>query len=293
MKKKNLVAICVTAAIGLSITGCGSSSTSTTGSTTNTSDTSISTEITTTDNTTSGTTEEPNTDSLPVKGATTKWGQFTFSVPASVTFKGGDVFDENDTRVCSLKVSDFKYFEFKTESEDIMKQKYEYNKSTYTTEQSDISETINGINWTGFQYSDGWGGYGFELYTTVNNTCVRVSSAGYKFDDDLTKSILENFSVSAPEEVSTDITESTTSDNTETSTDTSEATIIGNSDISIVKDSSWNDLMTLIYGLNVDCSDGTSVQADYSNVDLTTAGKYEVIWISDSGAKDISYVIVE
>ena len=293
MKKKNLVAICITAAIGLSITGCGSSSTSTTGSTTNISDTSISTEITTTDNTTSGTTEESNIDSLPVKGATTKWGQFTFSVPASVTFKGGDVFDENDTRICSLKVSDFKYFEFKTESEDIMKQKYEYNKSTYTNEQSNISETINGINWTGFQYSDGWGGYGFELYTTVNNTCVRVSSAGYKFDDPLTKSILENFSVSAPEEVSTDITESTTSDNTEVSTDTLESTLIDISDITITKDSSMDDLVLLMDGLGVTSSDNTKVSYNLEKVDLTKTGKYEVVWTSEGGAKDISYVIVE
>ena len=290
MKKKNLVAICVTATIGLFITGCGSSSTSTTTNSTDTTNTSISTEMTT-DTTAAGITEEFTTQNIP--GTNTTWGQFTFVVPAGVAFKGGDVFDENDTRICSLKVSDFKYFEFKTESADVMKQKYDYNKSTYTTEQSDISKIINGINWTGFQYSDGWGGYGFELYTTVNNTCVRVSSAGYKFDDDLTTSILENFSVAALEEVSTDVTESITSNNTETPTDTSEATIIGNNDISIIKDSSLDDLTTLINGLGVTCSDGTNVQADYSNVDLTTVGKYEVIWISNSGAKDISYIIVE
>ena len=72
---------------------------------------------------------------------------------------------------------------------------YNYNKSTYTNEQEDVSGKYGDIEWTGFQYSDGWGGYGFELIATVNEKPVRVSSAGFKFDSEEAKTILNSLSV--------------------------------------------------------------------------------------------------
>ena len=133
----------------------------------------------------------PNPTPASVTIASTEtWGDYTVGIPADWTFRKGDVLDDNDTRYCSVKRSDFSYFDFKMESEDLAKQHYEYNKNTYTNEQTDVSGTYGDIEWTGFQYSDGWGGYGFELYATVNGKSVRVSSCGFKFDSEEAKTVL-------------------------------------------------------------------------------------------------------
>ena len=125
---------------------------------------------------------------------TVTWGDYTITVPAGFEFKGGDVFDENDTRYFSVKKGSFSYFDFKTESsEDNMNNQYNYNKNTYTNEQTDVKGTFGGIDWTGFQYSDGFGGYGFELYATASGKFLRVSSAGFKFDDAVVKEVLDSF----------------------------------------------------------------------------------------------------
>ena len=141
-------------------------------------------------------TPTPEEDPTPTEAAgltiasTEEWGDFTVGIPAEWTFRKGDVFDENDTRYCSVKKSDFKYFDFKREDESLAKQHYDYNKNTYTNEQVDVSGSYGDIAWTGFQYSDGFGGYGFELIATVNDKPVRVSSAGFKFDSEEAKTIL-------------------------------------------------------------------------------------------------------
>ena len=122
--------------------------------------------------------------------STETWGDFTVGIPADWTFRKGDALDEEDTRYCSVKKSDFKFFDFKRETEDLANQHYTYNKNTYTNEQKDVSGTIAGIEWTGFQYSDGWGGYGFELIATVGGKPVRVSSSGFAFDSEEAKAIL-------------------------------------------------------------------------------------------------------
>ena len=123
---------------------------------------------------------------------TKTWGDFTITVPAGFEFKGGDVFDENDTNYFSVKKGSFSYFDFKNESEDTMNNQYNYNKNTYTNEQTDVKGTYAGIDWTGFQYSDGFGGYGFELYATSKGKFLRVSSAGFKFDDPIVKEVLDS-----------------------------------------------------------------------------------------------------
>lgn len=125
--------------------------------------------------------------------ATTEvWGDFTVGIPEGWTFRKGDVFSDEDTSVCSVKKSDFSYFTFNMESEKTATQKYNYNKNTYTNEQVDITCTYAGIDWTGFQYSDGWGGYGFELIATVNDKPVRVSCCGFRYDSEAAKLVLES-----------------------------------------------------------------------------------------------------
>lgn len=121
---------------------------------------------------------------------TETWGDLTVGVPEGWTFRKGDAFDDTDTRFCSVKKSDFKYFDLKMENESTATQKYEYNKNTYTSEQKDITVTYGDIAWTGFQYSDGWGGYGFELIATVGDKPVRVSSCGFQFDSEEAKAVL-------------------------------------------------------------------------------------------------------
>lgn len=124
--------------------------------------------------------------------STETWGDFTVGVPEGWTFRKGDVFDEEDTRCCSVKKSDFSYFDLKMQEENIATQQYAYNKNTYTNEQVDITVNYGGISWTGFQYSDGWGGYGFELigYAGDDNKIVRISSCGFAYDSEAAKTVL-------------------------------------------------------------------------------------------------------
>ena len=125
---------------------------------------------------------------------TETWGDYTVGVPEGWEFRKGDAFDENDTHFCSVKKSSFSYIEFKMEDEKTMERQYNYNKKTYTNEQTDVSGKYGDIDWTGFQYSDGWGGYGIELYSTVNGKPVRVS-ATFKFDSEEVKTVLESLKI--------------------------------------------------------------------------------------------------
>lgn len=142
---------------------------------------------------------DPTPEATPTEAApaitiasTETWGDFTVGVPEGWTFRKGDVFDEEDTRYCSVKKSDFSYFDLKMQEENIATQQYAYNKNTYTNEQVDITVNYGGISWTGFQYSDGWGGYGFELigYAGDDNKIVRISSCGFAYDSEAAKTVL-------------------------------------------------------------------------------------------------------
>ena len=129
------------------------------------------------------------------------WGDFTVGVPVDWTFRKGDAFDENDTRYCSVKKSDFKYFDFKIESDELATQHYVYNKETYTNEQKIVSGTFGDISWDGFQYSDGWGGYGFELITTLDDgRRARVSSCGFQINSDEVALVLGTLRIASSDE---------------------------------------------------------------------------------------------
>ena len=163
------------------MTACGGSSTSTT-----------SAPAAQTEAVTEAETEAPKAGVTIAKTET--WGDYTVGVPEGWEFKKGDTFDENDTKYCSVKKSSLSYFDFKMETEETMKKQYEYNKNTYTNEQTDVSGKYGDIDWTGFQYSDGWGGYGIELYSTVNGKPVRVS-ATFKFDSEEAKAVLGSLKI--------------------------------------------------------------------------------------------------
>ena len=125
------------------------------------------------------------------------WGDWTVNVPGEFTLKGGDFIDENDKRYFSVKKSDFKYFDFNADGEENIKKHYEYNKKTYTNEQQDVKGTYGSNEWVGFQYSDGFGGFGFEAYATVGGELIRVSAAGFKFDSNEAKDVLGSLKHSA------------------------------------------------------------------------------------------------
>ena len=139
-------------------------------------------------------TKDPETESPAEEGKTETWGKFEVFVPAGMEFKGGDVFDPDDTRYFSVKRSDFAYFDFNGEDSETGMNKYNYNKSTYTNGQADVTLTIGGVEWTGFTY-DAFGIPAFELYGTVNDTFVRVSSAGFKTDSAEAKAVIGSLKI--------------------------------------------------------------------------------------------------
>lgn len=154
-------------------------------------------EETTNDNTT---TQEQNdtgnqaadptdpTEPVEITGELVMQGDYVVLVPEGYSMTLPGEFSPFDFAV---KKSDFYYFDFNTEADDDnMMQHYNYNKATYTNEQVDVRATYGENDWIGFQYSDGFGGYGFEAYTTISDKIVRVSSAGYTFDSPEAQAVL-------------------------------------------------------------------------------------------------------
>lgn len=182
------VALSLAASMALSLVACGSDDSSEKGTKSKDDDT----------ETVSSVSEDEGESSAAeeLKGSDQTWGCFTVMVPDGWTFTKGDTFDENDERYCSVKKSDFSYFDLKSETEEIQTKQYEYNKKTYTNGQKDIPATkIGEIEWTGFEYGNDFGG-GFELYAKTGDKFLRVSSAGFKFDGPETKAVLGSLKIS-------------------------------------------------------------------------------------------------
>ncbi|WP_028504621.1 hypothetical protein [Ruminococcus sp. FC2018] len=130
-----------------------------------------------------------------VKGESKTWGSFTVLVPDGWTLKGGDVFDEKDENICSVRKSDFTYLDFKSEKEEVMKQQYDYNHRTYTLNQKDLPETeIAGIKWNGFEYGAEINP-GFELYASYSGKNLRVSCVGFTFNSKEAQAILDSLKI--------------------------------------------------------------------------------------------------
>ena len=124
-------------------------------------------------------------------GSTDGFGDFaSILVPENFEFKR-DSWNEENPHFVTVKRSDFAYFDFRsfTTEEELMKE-YEYCKKTYTNEQQEVSANYGGIDWAGFQYGDGMGGYGLEVYAIMGSYYVKVSSAGFAFDHETAQAIL-------------------------------------------------------------------------------------------------------
>ncbi|MCR5149381.1 MAG: hypothetical protein K6C35_10525 [Eubacterium sp.] len=176
-------------------------------------------------------TEAPVATEAPAAGAETKTsGGWSVEVPAEWEFKIGDFIDENDTRYFSVKKSSFKYFDFSADDDESIKKNYDYNKKTYTNEQTDFKATFGSAEWEGFQYSDGFGGYGFEAFATVGGKLIRVASAGFKYDSEEAKAVLGSLkfdgTAATTEAPTTEAatSEATTAEATTTETTTTETT---------------------------------------------------------------------
>ena len=140
--------------------------------------------------------EENSEETKEITGETKTWGVYTVLVPEGWTLRQGDALDDNDENYCSVKKSDFSYFDLKNESEEVSKNHYDYNKKTYTLNQKDIPATkIGDIEWNGFEYGNELN-KGFELYATVNGKNIRVSSCGFGFDSAETKAVLGSLKIS-------------------------------------------------------------------------------------------------
>ena len=131
-----------------------------------------------------------------ITGETKTWGVFTVLIPEGWKLREGDALNDKDPNYCSVKKSDFSYFDLKSETDEVSKKQYDYNKKTYTQDQKDLPATkVGDIEWNGFEYG-GDLNKGFELYATVNGKNIRVSSCGFKFDSPEAKAVLASIKLS-------------------------------------------------------------------------------------------------
>jgi hypothetical protein len=150
------------------------------------------------DNGTSSTAVESSSkaEEKQITGETKTWGVFTVLIPEGWKLREGDALNDKDPNYCSVKKSDFSYFDLKSETDEVSKKQYDYNKKTYTQDQKDLPATkVGDIEWNGFEYG-GDLNKGFELYATVNGKNIRVSSCGFKFDSPEAKAVLASIKLS-------------------------------------------------------------------------------------------------
>ena len=161
------------------------------------------------DESTPGDEESKSGEEGNVTGEVKQWGIYSVLIPEGWTLRTGDVLDDNDENYCSVKKSDFSYFDFKCETEDVQKMQYNYNKNTYTLNQADLPETeIASIKWNGFEYGNDFT-KGFELYGSSNGRFLRVSGVGFAFDSAEAKAVLGSLKVTeAPADSSSEADDS-------------------------------------------------------------------------------------
>ncbi|MBR6916981.1 MAG: hypothetical protein IKN38_02235 [Clostridia bacterium] len=133
---------------------------------------------------------DPPKDGKEVTGETMEWGDITVLVPEGYEFKGGDVFDPDDSKFFSVKRSDFSYFDFQVhDGEDSAKGRVDQNRTLYTNGQQDAEVTYNGITWKGFSY-DAMGTPAFELYAVIGDMAIKVASSGFDINGSVAEAIL-------------------------------------------------------------------------------------------------------
>lgn len=132
-----------------------------------------------------------------VTGETQTWGRYTILVPENMVLKGGNVLDENDPTIVSVKDSDndLHYVMCTLFSEESCKSSVDSTKSINNGE--DITIDINGVTWTGVKYS-AFSSDGFSMYGKVDGEWVLASGFYHGYDSAITTAILGSLAVSAP-----------------------------------------------------------------------------------------------
>ena len=213
MKKNTIIrlaALMLSSAMTLSLAACGGSDSS------SKKDTKSSTASSAEADSSENEGESQAEGSKDITGEVKTWGIYQVLIPDGWTLRGGDVFDDNDERLCSVKKSDFSYFELKCETEDVQQRQYNYNKNTYTLNQADLpATTIAGIEWNGFEYGNELT-KGFELYGSSNGRFLRVSGVGFAFGSAEAKAVLGSIKVTeAPAEETSSEAEDSSEDEAE------------------------------------------------------------------------------
>lgn len=147
-----------------------------------------------------GTAAETEKAGGEAKGETQTWGRYTVLIPDGYVLKGGDVFDEENTKAFNInnKDSSLTYFMFNTYDEDSCKSSIDTTKDM-NEGASDVSVVYNGVTWTGVAY-ESIGIACFSMYADFGNgDFVLLSAAGNAYDSDTTSAILSSL-VLAPAE---------------------------------------------------------------------------------------------
>jgi hypothetical protein len=146
------------------------------------------------------TTEAP---AAKLTGTTESWGAYAeVFVPDGMKLTGGSQIDKEDQNSMWVQKSDnaLNYFLFVISTEeqcqkDVAATK-EYNKdSDKVTEMKDVSVQTGAYTWTGVSYLyETYSGPSpvVQMYAVIGDKAVNVRMAGFAYDSDVTKAILES-----------------------------------------------------------------------------------------------------
>lgn len=136
--------------------------------------------------------EEPAQEESGVTGELQSYGDFAaVLVPEGWTLEHY----QDETYYISIKRSNSRCIELTNfyDNEGGMLSLYDYSKTVYTDEQTEVSGTYNGIQWTGFQYHETAQLYSFRVYTTdLGLNYLEATSTGYAFDSPEAEAVLSS-----------------------------------------------------------------------------------------------------
>ena len=132
-----------------------------------------------------------------VKGETQTWGRFTLLVPENMNLKGGNILNENDPTVVTVKENDndFHYVMFNLYDEDTCKSSVEGTKSANDGSQ-EFTMDVNGVTWKGVSY-EYFSSPGFQMYGQVDGQYVLCGGFYFSYDSEIVKAILGSLKVAA------------------------------------------------------------------------------------------------
>lgn len=136
--------------------------------------------------------DDPAPEEPGITGELCSYGDF-----ASVLVPEGWTLEpyQDEEYYVAIKRSHDRCFELTNyyDNEGGMESLYEYGKTVYTDEQTEISGTYNGIRWTGFQYHETAQLYSFRVCTTdLGLNYLMVAGTGYAFDSPEAEAVLSS-----------------------------------------------------------------------------------------------------